>query len=108
MHRNKEMCSPHFRDPKCVRTFFVSRVSISLSSGSAFAFFFLLPPFLSVVEVGVGWFEPFSLSLAKEAATGVGAAGVEVVDWASAWSGYWIVSASLRYVDPRHLSSHVR
>jgi hypothetical protein len=63
-----------------------SRESISLSSASAsfFAFFFLLPPFLSVADVGVGWFELLSLSLANEVEMGVGAAGVDVADWASA------------------------
>lgn len=46
----------YFRDPKCVRTFLTSRASASLSSASAsfLFFFFLLPPFLSVAEVGVG------------------------------------------------------
>jgi hypothetical protein len=78
--------SPHFRDaPKCVRTFLTSRESVSLSSASAsfLAFFFLLGARLSVAEVGVGWFEPLSLSLANEVEMGVGAAGVDVADCAS-------------------------
>lgn len=78
----------------------VSRgVSVSLSSSPpaaaalARAFFFFEPPpvelFFSVVaEVGVGWFDPPSLSLlANVVESGVGAPGVEVDDVASEPSG---------------------
>lgn len=91
-----------------MRTFLASRESVSLSSAAsamsallsflawaAVLFLPVLPTFpddvLSVVaDVGVGWFEPLSLSLlalANVVETGVGAAGVEVADAASVLSG---------------------
>ena len=98
----------HLRAPKLVRTFLVSRgVSVPLSSSAAAMaaaaaaadavearpFFFLLFPFLSAVaDVGVGWFDPPSLSLpllVKVVDTGVGAPGVEVEERASLASGCW-------------------
>lgn len=61
----------------------------------ALPFFFLEAPapapfFSAVADVGVGWFEPLSLSLpllANEVDTGVGAPGVEVEESASLASG---------------------
>jgi hypothetical protein len=63
----------------------VSRESVSLSSAAAaaaaaaaFLLFFEVDPFVPVAEVGVA--APLSLFPAKEADSGVGAAGVEVAD----------------------------
>lgn len=55
-------------------------------------FLLALPDLLdafSVADVGVGWLDPpsLSLALANDVDTGVGAAGVEVADAASMLSG---------------------